>query len=387
MKFFYYMKIIVINFFLLYFLLYTLEIFLNFKDEKLFKKTRLYYLNKETKKNPNKKIYLNFGSYKLIDKKNEILPLSGYENANILLCLNEKNKPIYFKSDNNGFNNINVNNNIDILLMGDSYVQGMCVNNDNNLNAQFKKLKINPLSLGVSGNGPLLEFATYKEYASNYQFDKLILFITPDNDYYDLSNEKNNKILMYYIDDKNFKQNFSSQIYKEKKVEVLDNYFGNKTKRLWNDFLRVYHFDLKQVGNLIENIIKKKEINNDDYFYLQNNEINQLYFKIINEFKNFSQLNNQDFYIVFNSITPDILYAKNSKQKKFKKLLDKKILEMKFYLDEKSIKYFDFNEYLLKNYNEDNISLIFKNINNRWDHYTEIGYNLLAKEVKNLIEF
>ena len=169
MKFFYYMKIIVINFFLLYFLLYTLEIFLNFKDEKLFKKTRLYYLNKDTKKNPNKKIYLNFGSYKLIDKKNEILPLSGYENANILLCLNEKNKPIYFKSDNNGFNNINVNNNIDILLMGDSYVQGMCVNNDHNLNAQFKKLKINPLSLGVSGNGPLLEFATYKEYASNWQ--------------------------------------------------------------------------------------------------------------------------------------------------------------------------------------------------------------------------
>ena len=390
MKFFYYTKVIIINLFFIYFLLYALEIFLNSKDKKLFKKTRVYYLSKEKEKNPDRKFYLNFGSYKLIDKKNKILPLSGYENSNILLCLNENNEPIFFKSDDNGFNNINNNNNnIDVLIIGDSYAQGMCVNNDHNLSGQFKKLNINSLSFGVGGNGPLLEFASFKEYASNYKFDKLILFISPDNDYYDLSNEKNNKILMNYLEDENFKQNLTSSINKENKKIILDKFFGNKTEKLWGDFVGVYHFDLKKVGNLIEDItkrIKKKENNYHNYLYLKNKEIDQLYFEIIDNLKNSTKLNDTDFYIVFNSMPPNILYPKDPDQNKLRKLLDKKILEMKSYLDDRSIKYFDFSEYLLKNYNENNISSIFKNINNRWDHYTEIGYKIKTIEINNLIK-
>ena len=216
MKFLNYIKIILINFFLLYFLLYALEIFINYKNGKLFKKTRLYYLNKDSKKNSNQKIYLNFGSYKLIDKNNDILPLSGYEKNKILLCLNEKNEPIYFYSDKNGFNNENLSGNENILLIGDSYVQGMCVQNKDNLNAQFKKFNLETSSLGVGGNGPLLEFATYKEFNSDYQFNKLILFLTIDNDYYDLSNEKKNKILMNYLNKENFKQNLSNLQNKKK---------------------------------------------------------------------------------------------------------------------------------------------------------------------------
>ena len=216
MKFLNYIKIILINFFLLYFLLYALEIFINYKNGKLFKKTRLYYLNKDSKKNSNQKIYLNFGSYKLIDKNNDILPLSGYEKNKILLCLNEKNEPIYFYSDKNGFNNENLSGNENILLIGDSYVQGMCVQNKDNLNAQFKKFNLDSSSLGVGGNGPLLEFATYKEFNSDYQFNKLILFLTIDNDYYDLSNEKKNKILMNYLNKENFKQNLSNLQNKKK---------------------------------------------------------------------------------------------------------------------------------------------------------------------------
>ena len=190
MKFLNYIKIILINFFLLYFLLYALEIFINLKNDKLFKKTRLYYLNKDSKKNSNQKIYLNFGSYKLIDKNNDILPLSGYEKSKILLCLNEKNEPIYFNSDKNGFNNENLNGNENILLIGDSYVQGMCVQTKDNLNAQFRKFNLNTSSLGVGGNGPLLEFATYKEFNLDYEFDKLVLFLTIDNDFYDLSRKE-----------------------------------------------------------------------------------------------------------------------------------------------------------------------------------------------------
>ncbi len=385
MKFLNYIKIILINFFLLYFLLYALEIFINYKNGKLFKKTRLYYLNKDSKKNSNQKIYLNFGSYKLIDKNNDILPLSGYEKNKILLCLNEKNEPIYFYSDKNGFNNENLSGNENILLIGDSYVQGMCVQNKDNLNAQFKKFNLDSSSLGVGGNGPLLEFATYKEFNSDYQFNKLILFLTIDNDYYDLSNEKKNKILMNYLNKENFKQNLSNLQNKKKKIEILDNYFGDKTERLWNDFLSVYHFNLKQVGNLIEDLIKGKNLNNDNYLYLQDNEIDKLFIKIIENFNKSATQNKIEFFIVFNSITPDILYAKSLNQKKFQKLINKKISDIKSYLEIHEIRYFDYSDYLTKNYNEDNISLIFKKINNKWDHYTEKGFSILTKEIVNLM--
>ena len=81
------LRIILINFFVLYFLLYIFELYLNLSNNQLFKKTRLHFLNIDQNKN-NSKIFLNFGSYKIIDNKNlKILPLSGYDKSKILLCL------------------------------------------------------------------------------------------------------------------------------------------------------------------------------------------------------------------------------------------------------------------------------------------------------------
>ena len=127
-----YLKTVFINLVILYALLYLIELGINFKKNKLFKNTRLYYLNSLEDKNPENKLYLNFGAYKLLDKKQKILPLSGYENSIIILCLDEYNQPVIFLSDNYGFNN-SINKNNDFLLIGDSYVQGMCVQNKDNL--------------------------------------------------------------------------------------------------------------------------------------------------------------------------------------------------------------------------------------------------------------
>ena len=384
MKYYNFIKIIFFNLVLLYFFLYILELFINFNNNKIFQKTRLYYLNKDSKK-LDEKIYLNFGAYKLIDKEDYILPLSGYENAKILLCLDENNNPVYFNSDINGFNN-NKTDKKNILLIGDSYVQGMCVNNKNNFNEQFKKFNLNTSSLGVGGNGPLLEFATFKEYKLDFNFKSIVLFITPDNDFYDLSNEKNNKILKNYLNDDNFKQNLSTEQNRKRKIEILDGYFGNKTNRLWNDFFTVYHFNLKQVGNLIEDLFKKKNLSNDEYLYLQSQEIDELFIKILDRFVEETKKDNINFYIVFNSVTPDILYPKTLDQKKLNKLVNNKVILIKSYLKKQNVNFFDFNNYLITNYSEKNISEIFKNINNRWDHYTNRGFSILTKETFALIK-
>ena len=384
MKYFNFTKIIFVNLILLYFFLYILELFINFNNNKIFQKTRLYYLNKDSK-NLDEKIYLNFGAYKLVDKTVDILPLSGYENAKILLCLDENNNPVYFNSDKNGFNNKDTDQN-NILLIGDSYVQGMCVNNNYIFNEQFKKYNLNTSSLGVAGNGPLLEFATFKEYKLDFNLKSIVLFITPDNDFYDLSNEKNNKILKTYLNDDNFKQNLSTEQIRKRKIEILDGYFGNKTNRLWNDFFTVYHFNLKQVGNLIEDLFKRKNLSNDEYLYLQSQEIDELFIKILDRFIEETKKDNINFYVIFNSVTPDILYPKTLGQKKFNKLVNDKVILIKSHLKKQNINFFDFNNYLITNYSEKNISEIFKNINNRWDHYTNKGFSILTKETFALIK-
>jgi len=377
------LKILCINLFLLYFFLYIGKILINYNKNQLFQKTRLYYLNKEIKKNSSK-IYLNFGSYKLLDKVNlNNLPLSGYNQAKILLCLDEYNKPIYYNSDKNGFNNEIYQEQNDILLIGDSYVQGMCVKNSQNFNGQFKKFNFNTTSLGVAGNGPLLEYATFKEFKSQYKFKKLILFITPDNDFYDLSNEINNKILINYLLNKNFLQDLSNKDKKNEKKNILNEYFNNKTKRFANDFLSIYHFNLKEIGNLIENFFSKKI--KEDYFYLQNEKVDEVFFEIIKHFNDYLTYQNIDFYIVFNSVTPNILYPSNLESRKYKRLLDIKVSKIKELLDENQIKYLDYTQFLLKNYNKNNINFVFKKINNRWDHYTEKGYYTLTSNIVKLI--
>ena len=124
---------------------------------------------------------------------------------------------------------------------------------------------------------------------------------------------------------------------------------------------------------------------NSNYYYLKNSEIDNIFFEIIDKFYSETKINNIKFYIVLNSFSPDILFPNNNERIKYRKLIDTKVNKIKNYLKRKEIKYFDFTEYLEKNYNNKNINKIFKNINNRWDHYTEEGYEILAKEIVELI--
>ena len=85
----------------------------------------MYYLNSLQDKDPNNKIYLNYGVYKLLDKKQNILPLSGYENSTILLCLDENNQPVFYFSDKHGFNN-SINKENDFLLIETICSRNVC---------------------------------------------------------------------------------------------------------------------------------------------------------------------------------------------------------------------------------------------------------------------
>ena len=380
-KIFTYSKIVIINIIILFFFLYLIEITINYKNNNLFKKTRIYHLNIQKNKTYNQNVFLNIAGHKFLDNtKISILPLSGYKNSTILLCIDENNKPIFYLSDKNGFNNKMDNIVNDFLLIGDSYVQGMCVNNKNNLNAQFKKHNYITTNLGMAGNGPLLEYATFKEYQNEYEYQDIILFITPDNDFYDLSNEKKNKILMKYINEENFTQKIKEN--ESSKIEVINSYFGKKTERIFNDFLSIYHFNLKELGNTLEKIFKKENLTNNVPKYLEDDLIDVLFLRILNGFNNDAKNKNKKFYVVFNGLNPDILYPNTENENELNRIYIKdKLKKLKIYLNKNNIPYYDFNEYIIKNYNKANITTLFKKINGQWDHYTEKGFLELTKKI------
>ena len=188
-------KIIFTNFLILYVLLYILEIFLQFNSGSLFKKTKFYYQSK-LENQSMEEVVLSFAPYKFLNKNKKIIPLSGIANKKTILCLDKNDKPIIYKSDKFGFNNDDYQKEINILVLGDSYVHGQCVNNKTNLIGQMNELGKKAIGLGIYGNGPLMEYATLIEYDQNFKYDTLVWVFTPDNDFYDLSLEKNEPILL-----------------------------------------------------------------------------------------------------------------------------------------------------------------------------------------------
>ena len=100
---------------------------------------------KEMKKKNNKLASASVTPSAFLGENNiNFLPLSGLSNSLTLNC-NENGYYSIFKSDKYGFNNPNEiwgNKKLDLVLLGDSFVMGNCVNKPNDLKSILKKILI-----------------------------------------------------------------------------------------------------------------------------------------------------------------------------------------------------------------------------------------------------
>ena len=96
-----------------------------------------------------------------------IFPLAGVSNTTTVFCKEGEKFSIY-KSDRHGFNNPDSEwdkKEIEYLLVGDSFTYGECVNRPNDIASVLRALSNKSvLNLGQSDNGPLIEYATLREY-------------------------------------------------------------------------------------------------------------------------------------------------------------------------------------------------------------------------------
>ncbi len=138
-------------------------------------------------------------------------PLSLISNSKIVNC-NENGEYVVNKSDRFGFNTDNETwdkENIDFVLVGDSFTYGYCEKRSNNFDGHIKKNSEfkNIINFGMGGNGPLINYATLREYyPKNKNVDTILWFFYP-NDFNDLNNELNSEVLLRYLNDENFLQN------------------------------------------------------------------------------------------------------------------------------------------------------------------------------------
>ena len=253
------------------------------------------YNNLKQKDSQVKLIIRPQSHFKNTEKK--LLPLSGISNSQTIHC-NENGYYSIYQSDRYGFNNPDSEwdqKEIEYLTLGDSFVQGSCVNRPNDITSVLRTLSNkSALNLGYGGNGPLLQYAGLREYLSK-KVNKVVWVYFEGNDLINLNNELESRILNYYLDNQNFSQDLKN---KQKKIDDINNFAIEKEfKRL-----KERNFSKKL------NILKLSRVRTTLYNYIPEKykpkpqprpKPSKKFYEVLALAKNLAVKNNSKFYFVY----------------------------------------------------------------------------------------
>ena len=189
---------------------------------------------------------IEYAKYFKKNRKN-ILPLSTISNSKIVYC-NESGKWSILSTDRYGFPNPTntVYKDIDIVLLGDSFTRGACVDENQTLR-HFLNNSLPTISLG-NGGSFYSYYATFIEYVKIVKPKFTIINVYEGNDFIDLD-EESKTYLKNYILERNFSQDL---INKQTKIDdEISEYFN-----LWLDSkIKIY-----QISETNEEILSKFDI-------------------------------------------------------------------------------------------------------------------------------
>ena len=192
-----------------------------------------------------------------------------------------------------------------IILLGDSFVEGNCVNRPDNINSGLQKLnkKYNFVNYGISGSSLVHQFALLKEFWPK-NVSKIFLFYYEGNDLVEIKDEMKNPIFSKYFKDNNFSQELMENIKKSDEVyrqvfklhmENLENNFEfQRNYEISNNYSKVFSIlKLTNSRNMINFLLSKKKISDfNDY------EIN-LYEETLIKVKKFVEEKNSQLIFVY----------------------------------------------------------------------------------------
>jgi len=318
----------------------------------------------------NNKIKVSFSPKYYQPLKNDpIYPLAGHSNSQTLHC-NENGYYSIYQSDRYGFNNPDQewdSKEIEYVLVGDSFTHGDCVNRPNDITSILRTLsKKSALNLGYGDHGPLMQYATLREYL-NFDVKKVLWIYFSGNDLLDLKQNLKIVFLRNYIEDPTFTQNLKL------KQKIID----NLAKKIIDEGIIEWE---------IKNKILPKEIDNNftlkikrfikifklrSLIYSQQTQIkipspDPKFKEIINLAKELTNKNNAKFYFVY---LPDHDHYKNQYDVTNYHLVKKIVNEL-------NIPFIDIHEQVFKK--EKNPLSFFSG------HYNVEGYSKVAETIYKL---
>lgn len=139
--------------------------------------------------------------YSSTSEDKSLLPLAGWPFRHTLLG-NELGYPATYLADRYGFNNPDEahtqrNGRTAVVLLGDSFAQGVAVRPDANAAAVLRHRGYDVLNLGCAGNGPLAALASWVEYGRTRAPDVVVWFYLESNDLSDLAYESGTLLARY----------------------------------------------------------------------------------------------------------------------------------------------------------------------------------------------
>ena len=295
-----------------------------------------YNIRKEY--NEKKKINKNITIAMLPRQINENLySFAGISMKETIYC-NEHGYFTKFKSDRYGFNNEDINwdyEDIDYVMVGDSFLLGSCVEEKDTIRGNLVKITESSkvLNLGYSGNGPLIEYATLREFLPLVSAKYVIWIYYEGNDFFELKKRLNNNFLSQYINNYDFKQNITD------KQKIIDEYLEK----------RVINFNKEKPNdNINMNILQIKQflkLYNLRTFFFEPLFIKPNYKefeKIISDTKKFVYQNNSNLIFVYIPtyeflVSPKISRHKNNYKKVSEIIGSHEIKFVDMYLKFKSI--------------------------------------------------
>ena len=294
-------------------------------------------------------IYPMITPREIMQSNNELI-LSNITNSTYVQC-NEFGQWKEIKTDKYGFNNKNVRSKYNVLIAGDSFAHGFCVDKSKEIHEILTAMEIDTYSIGIAANGPMISLASMIEISNKIDFEKVYWLIFR-NDFFDLNWESSNDYLINYLREDFSGYNYFENI--EDKNNLQKRFISTNKNKKKNFSYKESFFELKFINNYLKKIFfKKKQVKiNEDLI----NKIFKIY--------------NQKF------MTKDkvIIYLPNYKCFNEEYLLcEKEFQILKKMTTNLDIKLLNFTNVIDSSSYKDFFALGLNRL-----HYSELGYNKLA---------
>ena len=141
----------------------------------------------------------------------QLLPLAGILKKLTVYCQHDDGSMVTYRSDRYGFRNPDYDEVLEkaaLALLGDSMVQGHCVQDGRDWRARFSSFE-RTRSYGMNGTSVLIQYAIFKEYIAPRKPKELVWFFVEGNDLSDYLRERELPLLRSY-----FRSDYSQNLVK-----------------------------------------------------------------------------------------------------------------------------------------------------------------------------